>query len=175
MRYVVNVYESNWTDVLIPPPVEINIAPPPQADNFKPSQTLSKSAVLSGIRNSRVKTMLASPDVKDWSAELVEGNLVSIAIVSKSGQIVKIAVSLFDNVEDVQAPVAVIPSTILPISHQGRSELLCTLSQERVLSILGAKSFLANISKSDWKVLGIKGKKIDVQLNNGLVFSMPLV
>jgi hypothetical protein len=173
-QFIVELHTEEEPVTSIPEPtvetvVNTNSSFVPQYDIMPKEVVLARTA-----NNSRIKKMLTAPDVKDWYAEMIEGGLISITITSKTDQVIKIAVNLFEQVEDNMgnAPTA-IATRILPASA-GTGETIYTFSQDRVLSMMGTNSFLSTLPKSDWKVLKVHGTQVDVQLNNGLVFSVPL-
>ena len=133
---------------------------------------LSKEVVLNILKsNSRVRKMVTSSDVKDWTTELIEG-LLSITIITKSDQIVKITANPQAQAVDIDIPS--VSTTTNNSVTSSNVEKIVKVPKEYVMAILGPNSFLRRVPLSSWEVLKVNGKEVDVQLENGLIFSVPL-
>ncbi len=131
---------------------------------------LNKEAITSNLKpNSRILKRLNSPDVADWIAELIDGITVfTLTIVS--GQIVQFSTNMDNQAVDTQAPASVARTR----SSLVTTNTVETLPQGYVKSVLGSNSFLNNVPESSWRVIGVRGTSVEVQLDSGLVFSIPL-
>jgi hypothetical protein len=167
---IVELYQTPKTERIESQPAEVNVA---SVESFSVTiNTIPKEVVLGSLMNQRVRSMLTSPDTEDWYAEWVENGLTSITVISKSGQTVKVTVRLSDSLEDnFVAPT----TTVLPRNTQTSMGIIYDpLSQDRVIAMLGSNSFLTNVPKNRWTVLGIKNGSVDVRFDTGLLFSIPL-
>lgn len=122
--------------------------------------------ILARLQNDRVKSMLSSPNIRSWFAVVGEGGKINITATTIGDDIIHLSVNL-DN--SVVRPTVTTPS----VSRGGYTPPvpMTTVSQDAALTIFGPSSFLSRIPRSDWRVLGFRGNKLEIQLKNGLVMS----
>jgi hypothetical protein len=133
---------------------------------------IPNDVVLANISNSRVKTMLSSPDVKNWSGEFVDKSF-TITIVKTDGSTLVISLDTQSNISSVTVPQYVAPDTTrLPVTNTVANY---TISQDAVLSRLNSDSFLHSISKSSWKVLKLNGSNASIKLSNNAEIVVSLI